>query len=263
MVSNNTKNKAEAKLQKQRRSDLIMNRLMIAFVIAVLGIFGMVTVKKTIANEAFFFTNMLIPLLVVSGLLLAGAIVLFALRVSRHVDDTNKIFTRWNVLGTAIVLFGACLFYKVTADASMVIAGLVAAVALYFVYHIFKTDFFVFSVVTALGILLLKMGSTNYYSAKMSLVVTACGIMAVVVAIAGLIIALLAIAGKGTITVGSKKLKLYAKGEGCAVPMIVASVITLVGGILEFAAVTFVIYAIIALIAAFIASIVIYAIKMM
>lgn len=264
MVSNNLKkNKAEERARRISHNDLIVNRLMMAFILGVIAVFGMLIVKKNIANELNFITYVHPVLLVLSIAALVGAIVLFVLRKKKSVDDSERVFTKWNVLGAAIVFFAASVYYRIFFEASMVIAGVIAAVVLYFVFHTFPKDFFAYSVLTALGLLLLKMGTTVFFTSYDGIISAICCAAALVFAVVGIIFALLLHSGKGTLKLGGKKLRIYENKGGHIYPLIVSSVLMIAGGVLGFAASAYVAYAFGALLAAYIIIAVAYVIKMM
>ena len=109
MVSNEKKNGAVMKpaKKKQSMSDIVFSRIMVALATAFVGVFGMLVVKKSIANEARFMTWWLPVLMVVGVLGLAAAIWFFVRRNKEGFDDSGKIFTK-NVLGAAVA-FAICL----------------------------------------------------------------------------------------------------------------------------------------------------------
>ena len=149
MVSNEKKNGAVMKpaKKKQSMSDIVFSRIMVAFAAAFVGVFGMLVVKKSIANEARFMTWWLPVLMVVGVLGLAAAIWFFVRRNKEGFDDSGEIFTKWNVLGAAVA-FAICLAaYRLTFDATIAIYLMVIMFVLYFAWHSFDKTFFAYLVV--------------------------------------------------------------------------------------------------------------------
>lgn len=262
MVSNNLKNKAETKNREQKNNEISVNRLMIAFILGAVAVCGMLLAKKTISNEAFFITNILPVLIVISSVGLIAAIVNFAIAKNRHVDDSAKIFTKWNILGAAVVFFGTVGFYRLSFDAATCIIALIAAVVLYFVFRLFKSDFFIFSAITAAGLMLLKIGNTKYYSTLGNIMTTACFALAAIIAVAGIVFAVVMIKRKGIVQLGGLKVTLFDK-NGNIYPIFVAAALLLAGGITGIIASAAVIYIIAALLVAYLVIAVAYVIKMM
>ncbi|MBQ8508383.1 MAG: hypothetical protein IJ493_00565 [Clostridia bacterium] len=263
MVSNNLKkDKIERAIQKRKQSDLVVNKLMVVFLLTVAAVCGMMIAKRNIDTEASFLSYVLPVLLVISGVLFALSVVNLAMSRSRHVDESRKVITSLNLCGAAAVFFLGCAVYRLSFEATWVIFGVIGAAVLYFVYMIFRKDFFIYSLVTALGVVFVKLASFNPYSTLGGLVKIAALVMTFAVPVAAIILALLLTAGKGSLTLGDKQYKLLEKGDH-VYPIFIASALTLAGAVLAIAASTAAIYAIIALLVAYLAIIVAYTIKMM
>ena len=261
MLSNELKQKQKKaeRLRQQKKNDIMVNRIAAAFILVCAGIVVMLFAKKTIDNEVAFITRWLTPLLIISGAAFIGSIVFFALRTKRRTDESELVFTKWNVLGAGIVFFGSMLFYRLTFDASLVVLELIAVGALYLVFNLFKADFFIYSVLTAAGVLLLRVGQTAGYSSVASAASMLCNILCVVLAVAGLILAVMLISGKGSISFKERR---FSVG-GWIWPVFVASGLLAAGGIVGFFAPAFLTYVIAAMLVAYLAIAIAYVIKMM
>ena len=197
MSSNLKKQKAEQKLAAQKKSDLILYKLMVFFCVAVVGVTCVMTIGKSMLTQAKFLTNVLPILLIVAGLGLAASIVWYAMCRSRHVDESGKIITSANLMGTAIVFFLSCLYNKLSADVFNVLVFFIVAIVLYFVYHIFRRDFFLCSIAAAAGFVLIKLSTISQSSAFGFIFSTACGILAIVAPVVFIIFGILLRANKG------------------------------------------------------------------
>lgn len=251
------KQKKADKLRREAENDLKVNRLAIVFVTVFFGAIAMLAAGKSIDSEVVFITRLLTPLLILSTAAVIAAGVLFAKR--KGIDDSMRLFTKKNVLGAAIVFFAAMVGYRLTFDAELIAMWLIAAGVLYLVYSFMEIDFFIFSILSAAGVLLFRMSGAEYYSFVGGAVPTVCRIVCLLLAVCGLVLSLMHIAGKGTISLGSKKLKL----GGRAYPMLIASVILAVGGVIGFVASTILSYITAVLVAVYVIIAIIYAIKMM
>ena len=261
MVKSDSKKKSGVVDAKRASSDTKINRLMVAFILGVVAVTGMLLAKKSIANEAFFITYILPVLLVVSVLGFAAAIYLFVRR--RGSDESARIFTGANVLGAALVFLLAVLYYRLTFEATMVICWFIVAVVLYFVYNIFAGDFFMYSVLSAAGVMLLRGTRIDYMTSFSSVISLIFAILALLFAVIGIVIAVMAHSNNGRLKLGSRSIKLYGAKGGHIYPLLITAVLIIAGGILSILAPAFVIYAVAALIAAYLAIAVVYVIKMM
>lgn len=265
MVSNEKKNGAVMKpaKKKQSMSDIVFSRIMVALAAAFVGVFGMLVVKKSIANEARFITWWLPVLMVVGVLGLAAAIWFFVRRNKEGFDDSGKIFTKWNVLGAAVA-FAICLAaYRLTFDAIVAIYLMVIMFVLYFAWHSFDKTFFAYLVVNGAVFLLYKVGSIAHTSVLGRAFGMAAYILAAVIAVLGIILAVRIISGKGTVSFGKKKVDFGGRGAVQVWPLFVGGVIAVVGGILGIVASQLVVYASGALLMVWAAAAVAYVLKMM
>ena len=261
MVKSDSKKKSGVVDAKKVSGDTKVNRLMVAFILGVVAVTCMLLVKKNIANEAFFITYILPVLLVVSVLGFAAAIYLFVRR--RGSDESARIFTGANVLGAALVFMLATLYYRLTFEATMVIGWFIVAVVLYFVYNIFTYDFFIYSVLSAAGVMLLRGTRIDYMTSFSSVISLIFAVLAMLFAVAGVVIAVMARSNNGKLKLGRRSINLYSAKGGHIYPLLIAAVIIIAGGILSLLAPAFVIYAVAALVAAYLAIAVAYVIKMM
>ena len=261
MVKSDSKKKSGVVDAKKVSGDTKINRLMVAFILGVVAVTCMLLVKKNIANEAFFITYILPVLLVVSVLSFAASIYLFVRR--RGSDESARIFTGANVLGAALVFMPAVLYYRLTFEATMVIGWFIVAVVLYFVYNIFTYDFFVYSLLSAAGVMLLRGTRIDYMTSFSSVISLIFAILALLFAVVGIVIAVMANSNNGRLKLGSRSIKLYGAKGGHIYPLLITAVLIIAGGILSILAPAFVIYAVAALIAAYLAIAVVYVIKMM
>ncbi len=261
MVKSDSKKKSGVVDAKRASSDTKINRLMVAFILGVVAVTCMLLVKKNIANEAFFITYILPVLLVVSVLSFAASIYLFVRR--RGSDESARIFTGANVLGAALVFMLAVLYYRLTFEATMVIGWFIVAVVLYFVYNIFAGDFFMYSVLSAAGVMLLRGTRIDYMTSLSDVIALIFAILAMLCAVGGIVIAFMARSKGGKLKLGRHSINLYGAKGGHIYPLLIAAVLIIAGGILSLLAPAFVIYAVAALVAAYLAIAVVYVIKMM
>ncbi len=124
-------------------NDLMMNRLMLWFVIAV----GAVTVVMSLRNannEITMFKTVAPIMTTVSLLLFLGSLVFFVIRWQKKIDDKDRTITKYNVLGTGIVALLCGITYSINAAMATgySVALILGTTVLYFIWYIYAHDFF-------------------------------------------------------------------------------------------------------------------------
>lgn len=127
----------------QEENDLMMNRLMLGFVLAVCAVTAVMTLKNSYNTIQLY--EIVGPIMSAVCILLAvPCIVLFGLRTKKRINDTKRILTRWNVLMTgAVSLFCGILFIlNPSVACAYSIAMIIGACVLYFIWYIYPRAFF-------------------------------------------------------------------------------------------------------------------------
>ena len=127
----------------EEENDLMMNRLMLGFVLAVCAVTAVMMLKNS--NNTIQLYETVGPVMsVVCAVLFVLSAVFFGIRTKRGTDDSKKILTRWNVLGAgAVSLFCSVIFFLNPAVAcAYAVAMVICACVLYFVYYIYPRVFF-------------------------------------------------------------------------------------------------------------------------
>jgi hypothetical protein len=134
----------------------------------------------------------------------------------------------------------------------------IVAILLYFVYHIFRRDFFLCSIAAAAGFVLIKLSTISQSSAFGFIFSTACGILAIAAPVVFIVFGIVLHANKGVFL----KKKLIDKGDHIY-PMLIVSGISLAGALAAFFVPAAAIYAIVVILAAYLALAVANTIRMM
>ncbi len=131
----------------QEENDLMMNRLMLGFVLAVCAVTGVMMLKNSY-NTIQLYETVGPVMSVVCVVLFVLAAVFFGIRTKRGVDDSKKILTRCNVLVTGLVsLFcGAIFFLNPAVACAYSVAMIIGACVLYFIWYIYPRVFFALAV---------------------------------------------------------------------------------------------------------------------
>lgn len=130
----------------REENDLMMNRLMLGFVLAVFAVTAVMMMKNSYNTIQLYESAG--PIASVICILLAiPCIVLFAIRTKKKVNDEKKILTRWNVLMTgAVCLFCGILFsLNPSVACAYNVAMIIGACVLYFIWYIYPRTFFALS----------------------------------------------------------------------------------------------------------------------
>jgi len=157
-------------------------------------------------------------------------------------------------------LFIPILTYKYTRVTGAIVV-LIAALVLCYVYNFYTKDFFIYSVLTACGaVLMYAAGLGKAQLTLFTIVKIVAGVLALAIAVVTAVLAFKASKNGGKLSIGKKNISL---GKGFKYyPLFIGSAILFVGTVaaLLFGAVT--VYALCALFAAYLVIAIIYSIKM-
>ncbi len=130
----------------EEENDLMMNRLMLGFVLAVCAVTAVMMLKNS--NNTIQLYETVGPVMsVVCTVLFALAAVFFGIRTKRGIDDSKKIFTRWNVMipGVLSLFCGIIFFLNPAVACAYSVAMIIGACVLYFIWYIYPRVFFALS----------------------------------------------------------------------------------------------------------------------
>lgn len=264
MVSNDSKKKNSAgniSRSKKSVSDVVFSRIMLAFVAAVVGVFGILFANKKISIMARFITYVLPVLLVLSALAVVGGVIFYIRRVKSGIDERKKLFTGANVLGTAIVFALCNVAYRLTFDAVTVVYMLSAAFVLYFVWHSFENDFFAYSALTALAVILLHVGGVERGSTLGRVFEIGTCVIVVLIGIAAIILGAMLISGNGVLKLGSRSVRFFNGKGSRAYPLIIGGALAAVSGVVALIAPASTVFAIIAVAVVYVVIAIAYILK--
>ena len=166
----------------QARETLLMYKFLFAAVAMIVGIMAVMTIRKNGANTVGFLLNVQFPLTIVLGVLTVAAIVYYIIK--RNSDESMRVVTSTSLVAVSFAAF--CLsasygYIDVLYDTWRIVA-IIALAALYFVYHIYDTVFFVVSMQCAVGLLAVNVLSKASLSDAIRIVV---GILTIAVCVIG------------------------------------------------------------------------------
>lgn len=220
------KNIKELKLKKAdqaKRSDVRLYRLMVEFVLTILAVTGSVMLGNFNRTNQLGAHNFMFYAVLVSGVLFAVSAIFCAIGKKNSDDNAYKVITKGGIFGNLAVLFFGCAHFYLFYDAEKLIITLIAAALVYFTYNIFGGALVDFAVITAAGFITLIISAipTGFIPKLGLVIVYGAKILAIAIPVAAVIYAVLK---------ASKK-----KGRKTAVvPIVISSLITLAGGVLNF-----------------------------
>ena len=124
-------------------NDLMMNRLMTAFVAAVTAITVIMCIRN--ANTSTVMYETVGPILAgVFAVLFLAALGFFLYRRAKKINDASRIVTKYSVLGCGVIALICAAMYAVKAGAASVgsVIVILAATVLYFIWYIYPMAFF-------------------------------------------------------------------------------------------------------------------------
>ncbi len=206
----------------EAQNDVMMNRLMIVFVIAVAAVTLVMSLRN--ANNEITMITTVAPIITwVLFALFAASVAFFVIRKKQKAEESERSFTKYNVLGMGCVSLLCAIAYAINVPLATgyAVAFILSACVLYFIYHIYAKDFFALSVFSMLEGLMLYTGYNNYAAGGIGYFIqVACQIGAIVLPVVYVVLSLI-----------------YKKKNGMLsaktlVPTVICALIGLVGGVL-------------------------------
>lgn len=127
----------------QEENDLMMNRLMLGFVLAVCAVTFIMMLKNSF-NTIQLYETVGPVMSVVFFVLFAAAAVFTFLKIKRGGDDSKKILTRWNIGATGLIMLfcGVMFAFNPSVAIAYSVAMFIGACVLYFIWYIYPRAFF-------------------------------------------------------------------------------------------------------------------------
>lgn len=252
----------KSKEEIELKNNTIVNRMMIMFGLATAAVVALLLIKRSGgATERIFVLDWLFYLKIASGILLAGAIVYFAVQKKRNVDESLKMFSSITLLILTVILFSICMLYQYFGNMAMVII-VIGALVLSFVYNFYQRDYFYYSVFTVINVMLMYLVRTGLSRMiwKNILIYTSKVLIFVIpVIVVGVL--LYAKVKDGAVKFNGKSYMIM-KPSYLYLPFYIGAAIAIIAGVVGLFLGSYVIYLIIAQLAVYLLFGIIYTIKM-
>lgn len=139
---------------KIKRSDVLYYRMLIVLAALIAVIFSITYVTRTAeGSNSFVLSGAPITAIVFAGLCVP-AVIFYAVCRKKGINERNRVFSSGYLLVLTLWLTSVFALYgPLSSKAAM--AYIIITVALYYIYYIFKYEFFAFSLYASLGAALL------------------------------------------------------------------------------------------------------------
>lgn len=152
----NVKRKTAAAPRRVVRKNVISNRLVIFSLVVAAVVIAIMMLKRSYLSTVLAFYNYVRPVLIpVFALLTVGAVTLLVLRKTKDTDESGKYLPASLMLILSAGLLAVCVVYPFFSGTRLLVSVLACA-ALYYVYYLYSRSFFVYSLLTLCGGLLLS-----------------------------------------------------------------------------------------------------------
>lgn len=146
--------KKSKKSTQQYKEDVIFFRICSIFLLACAAIIGIFNLKNT-ASNAFYRLAHTPAFTIAMGIFLLIAFGYWVYCRMNKIDESEKTYASINILSVVAYAFGFTFYWGrwgLYADFEMLITLTIAFPLLYVIYHIYKKDFFIFSLANLLFI---------------------------------------------------------------------------------------------------------------
>lgn len=241
---------------KIKRSEVLYYRMLIVLAVLIAVIFSITYVTRTAEGSNSFALSGAPITAVVFAALCVPAVIFYAVCRKKGVNERNRVFSSGYLLGLLIWLTSIFALY-IPLSSRVAMAYIIITAALYYIYYIFKYEFFVFSLYASLGAaLLLSINSAGKIEHIISAVLAVLISAAMVYAVA---------AGKKKpfeIKLGKKSVKI-TDGSFTVYPFAVLAGIIVLGSVLSFFLANAAFYSLVVLFASYLVFTIVNTVKMM
>lgn len=251
---NQTNKNDQKRALKEKQKNAAEQRLLIVFLAAAAAACCALTLYSIDNYEPMLFARRIV--MIAFGVLTLASAVWWSVSTARKTDFSYRLLNPGFCFGLfACLTVGAWLYMNsyVTISIRMLVIACIAAGALYFLFCLFRRDFFIYALMTLIGIFAVRATVNTRYVSIVAL--TLCFLLPILEGLALLLFRV----GHGTLFFAGKKYRLPANFR--YYPMVVTALMTLAGGIFSLVFSTYLSYYVIAFCVVFLILTVIYTIE--
>ncbi len=219
-------NDIKIKKSENKGADIVYYRLLVGLGVLIAVVFGISLSTRTAEAANSFSLTTVTVLAIIFGVLSLAALVYFVFSRIRNRDEKKSVLSSSYILILILWLTSIFAFYNSMSQRRLT-AYIIATAVLYFVYYLFKREFFAFSLYCVLGAAVLVVMSTAG-----TMVSIACAVFALAISVAAILIALADRKAPLTLKIGSSKVAV-TNGSFKVYPFCIAAGILLAGAILS------------------------------
>ena len=153
----------ESKKYIARRNEIITNRLLILFGIAVVTVACFVYFMSMSLSDSVKLRGISLVFMIILGILLICSVIFMYRRYKKDVDESDKTVHSKNVFGIILFLFLANLliFFTYYKWIPFLTALSISLTILIYIFYLYQREFFIFSVFAAAGCFLIYFAETH------------------------------------------------------------------------------------------------------
>lgn len=143
-----------------KKNEIITNRLLILFGMAVILVASMVYFMNMPSNETSRLRSITFVCMFVFGLMLVLSLIFLIYRYTKGIDEGDKTIHSKNIFGVTLFLFltNQLIFFTYQRWIPFLTALLISITVLVYIYYLYQREFFIFSVFAAIGCFLIYFG---------------------------------------------------------------------------------------------------------
>lgn len=145
--------KDDSKKYEEKRNEILTNRLMFVFVLAIILITSLIIIVNGNFFPGIYYIDVARFLAVAIAVCAAASLVYFIVAKTKGKDESEKTLSSTFLLATSLFsLFVYGLFaYRGIYATNIVISAIIAATIIYFTYYLYSKEFFLLTLATAVA----------------------------------------------------------------------------------------------------------------
>ena len=247
------------KKELERKNEIMINRLMILFILAIAMITLLVMgMNVSVVQYIDLYENYALTSVIVTGVLFVLSVAFFVYNTMKK-NSSDKTLNKYNILGlfSVLFLFALAILRQGILVLPILLAVTISVTLLIFIYYLYQKDFFWIAVLTAVGCFLIYYTQSTLLRGYFAMFIK---IMLIALPFVLVWLTLELKKNKGYFG-KNKNIKLVGENMKCF-PIWILCGLFVSAGVLSFITLSFIFYTIIAVLAYFLAVGIYYTIKL-